>query len=393
MKVLGENDWQKDHAVVIEAGRIKAILPKKMAKHHLPAKQYEFPEDYYLVPGLIDLHVHGTHGHDVMDGAEALQSIAQALAREGVTGFLATTMSVENEKLETALAAIAEVAHGKKTDAAILGVHLEGPFIAAAKKGAQRGDALQLPNEVLFQHLQKQALGLIKIVTLAPELPSALAFIKHLHAAGVIAAIGHTNATFAEAHAAITAGCRYATHLFNAMHGIHQREPGAAGALLLAPDVFAELIVDGEHLHPAMVELALRIKGREKLLLVTDAMRAKCLGDGHYELGGQTVAVKAQKATLQDGTLAGSTLSMPKAIQNMVHFTQCSLAEAISMAAHNPARILNLGEHKGSIQVGKDADLVVLDPTLKVMMTVRDGREVFLTKKSVHGAVYGVPHG
>jgi N-acetylglucosamine-6-phosphate deacetylase len=218
---------------------------------------------------------------------------------------------------------------------------------------------------------------MIKLVTLAPELPGALPLIKALRDRHIIVSAGHTNATYAEMVAAIRAGCSQATHLFNAMRGLHQREPGAVGALLLSHDVMAELIVDGLHLHPAIVELALRLKGKEKLLLVTDAMRAKCCDDGEYDLGGQTVMVRAGKAKLSDGTLAGSTLRMPQALKNMVQFTSCSLADAVSMAATNPAHVLGLSDRKGTIAVGKDADLVVLNAALDVAFTMREGREVF----------------
>lgn len=377
MQILVEDEWTEKHAVVVENGVIRAILPEEMISHHLPAKQYQFPNHYYLIPGLIDLHIHGADGHDVMDGSvEALQGIGRALAAEGVTGFLATTMTASNERIELVLKTIA-TAISDPVGAAILGAHLEGPFISKIKLGAQRGDAIELPDPRLIQEWQEIANGAIKLVTLAPELPESLSLIKVLDKMGVIISVGHTNATYAETCNAITAGCSHATHLFNAMRGLHQREPGAAGALLLSDMVNAELIVDGLHLHPAMVELALRIKGKDKLLLVTDAMRAKCLGDGDYELGGQAVTVRQNKATLADGTLAGSTLSMSQAIKNMVQFTQCSLADAVSMASLNPARILGIASRKGSIANGKDADLVVMNASLDVVMTMRDGIEIY----------------
>ncbi|HLG77541.1 MAG TPA: N-acetylglucosamine-6-phosphate deacetylase, partial [Ktedonobacteraceae bacterium] len=278
--------------------------------------------------------------------------------------------------IEAVLQAVSR-AMGDKQGAAILGAHLEGPFISSAKTGAQKEAHARTPDLKLIKHWQDTANDVIKLVTLAPELPGAMQFITALHNMGVIASIGHTNATYAEAVSAITAGCTQATHLFNAMRGLHQREPGTVGALLLAHEVMAELIVDGVHLHPAIVELALRLKSKDRLLLVTDAIRAKCLGDGSYELGGQMVTVTDNRAVLQDGTLAGSTLRMPQAIKNMMQFTKCSLADAIGMAAANPARVLKLSDHKGSIGVGKDADLVVMNASLDVVMTMREGMEVF----------------
>ncbi|MBV9575997.1 MAG: N-acetylglucosamine-6-phosphate deacetylase, partial [Gammaproteobacteria bacterium] len=377
MSILSQENWLKDHAVVVEDKKIKAIIPAEMIKHHLPAKEYHFSASDYLVPGFIDLHIHGIQGWDVMDANHAaFAGISKALAAQGVTGFLATTMTADNERIENVLKLIPEMKTSLE-EAALLGVHLEGPFLAAEKMGAQDVRLAQMPNKVLIEHWQKISGDNIRIVTLAPELPDALTLIKHLVEAGIIASVGHTHATYAETTAAITAGCSHATHLFNAMRGLHQREPGAVGALLLANAVLAELIVDGLHLHPAIVELAWRIKGKQHLLLVTDAMRATCMGNGQYELGGQRVMVENAKATLSDGTLAGSTLTMPQAIKNMLQFTKASLAEVIAMATATPAATLKLQQRKGSIEVEKDADLVIMHADYSIALTMREGREVF----------------
>jgi len=377
MQILIGDEWIEHHALLIQEGEIRAILPEEMITHHLPAKQYQFPNDHYLIPGLIDLHVHGAEGHDVMDGTEnALYAMGRALAREGVTGYLATTMTANNKRIDSVLQTITS-AMSNAQGASILGVHLEGPFISRDKLGAQYGEEIELPNPNLLQQWQELANGAIKLVTLAPELPEALALIKKLDNMGIIISIGHTNATYAQTCNAIANGCTHATHLFNAMSGLHQREPGAVGALLLSDKVNVELIVDGVHLHPAIVELVLRVKGKDKLLLVTDAMRAKCLHNGEYELGGQTVTLHHNRVTLKDGTLAGSILRMPEAIQNIMRFTHCSLAEAVSMASSNPARVLGLSHRKGSIANGKDADVVVMNASLDVLLTVRNGVEIY----------------
>lgn len=376
MTILLEKTWQHHLAVIIENNKIKAIIAEDMIEHHLPAEQYEFPKEYYLVPGFIDLHIHGAADHDVMDGSvKSLQKISHQLAKEGVTGFLATTMTASSERIEAALAVIPE-AIANVQGAAILGVHLEGPFISREKMGAQNGNDVLLPDVDLFKRWQELAGGQIRLVTVAPELENALPFIKALRAMDVLPAIGHTNATYEQTMAAIAAGSTYATHLFNAMRHIHQREPGATGALLLANEVMAEMIADGKHLHAALYEIAYRIKGKERLLLVTDAMRAKCMGDGCYELGGQEVHVADGKATLANGTLAGSVLCMPDAIKNIMKFTDCSLEDAIRMASYNPAHKLNLTSRKGSIDVGKDADLVVLSDKLNVKLTMVGGEVV-----------------
>lgn len=376
MQILFHREWLMNHAVIVEAGRIKAVIPAEMIKNHLPALQHVFPADHYLIPGLIDLHLHGIAGHDVMDAHDdALTAMSMALAKEGVTGFLATTMTAEPDRIEAALKAIS-IAMTKKEGAAILGVHLEGPFIAASKRGAQREAALELPSIALFNQWQRMAGGAIKIVTMAPELKGAREMIAALHEK-VVVAIGHTNATYAETQAAIDAGCTYATHLFNAMRGLHHRDPGAVGALLLSDRIMAELIVDGIHLHPATVELALRLKGKDRLILVTDAMRATCLGDGEYDLGGQIVSVQGEEALLKDGTLAGSVLRLRQAVMNIFKFSTSTLINAIEMASINPAAALQIDQTKGSIAIGKDADLVVMSPQFEAVFTMCEGEIVF----------------
>lgn len=377
MQLLHANQWLSEHALVIENEVIQAIIPAHMVTHHLPAKMHHFPQDYYLSPGLIDLHIHGAAKHDVMDGkVDALESISRNLATEGVTGFLATTMTASNDQLETVLRTI-PLAMKKSVGAEILGIHLEGPFISKEKVGAQNSQYVQLPHIDLIERWQKIACNTIKLVTLAPELPTAIKFIRHLKKLGIVVSIGHTNATYKQVYTAIKAGSNHATHLFNAMRGLHQREPGALGALLTANDVTAELIVDGIHLHPAIVALALRCKGKDKIILVSDAMRAKCLGDGHFDLGGQSVNVRSGKATLSNGNLAGSTLRLPQALHKMMQFTHCSLAEAIDMASINPARVLSLDKRKGNIEIGKDADVMIMDPHCEVVFTMRGGKEVY----------------
>lgn len=378
MQVYSAKKWLTNQAVIVENNRIKAIIPQEMTAHHLPAKQFHFPSDHYLIPGLIDLHVHGARDRDVMDGSvESLKIMSRALAEEGVTGFLATTMTMETTVIEQALASVASaIKEDDQRGAKILGIHLEGPFIAKDKMGAQQGLYTQLPSSVLLSHWQSIADQQIRIVTLAPELPGAIPFIQYLRDRNIIAAIGHTNATYDETREAIRVGASYATHLFNAMSGLHQREVGAAGALLLL-NVNAEIIADGYHLHPAMCELALRMKGKEHMVLVSDAMRAKCMGDGTFDLGGQVVTVANGKATLSDGTLAGSTLTLTQAIRNMVTFTRCALLDAIQMASHYPAAILGLGAQKGSVEVGFDADLAVLDASFSAVLTMREGSVVF----------------
>lgn len=377
LAIITEQGVLNHQALVIEKNKIKAIISESEIKNYLPAEEKKFTRDYFLAPGLIDLHIHGCQGKDVMDADEsALSVISQALAKEGVTGFLATTMTAETETLDHVLQAVKNKMQNQ-TGATLLGVHLEGPFIAREKMGAQSGCYALSPDVKHMQRWLDLFPNVIKQVTIAPELPGAMALIHYLKTKNIVSSIGHTHASFDETNAAIQAGSSQATHLFNAMRPLHQREPGALGALLLSDDIVAELIFDEFHLHPAIVELALKLKGRERLVLVTDAMRAKCLGDGQYDLGGQMVNVRDGKATLEDGTLAGSTLSLPRAIQSMSQIPGCSLVDAIHMASRNPARALGLGKQKGVIAPGFDADLVVLNAAFEAVLTISGGEVVY----------------
>jgi N-acetylglucosamine-6-phosphate deacetylase len=367
----------RDDKIVALESDLKAALAKFQS-----ADVIEFPENYHLVPGLIDLHTHGANGSDVMDGTQdALINISKTLAKEGTTGFLATTMTASADAIEKALMNVRDFTRAShKVGASILGVHLEGPFISEKKMGAQCPDRILAPSVASIERWQKVSGNAIKLVTLAPELENSREVIRYLKQNNIIASMGHTHASYAESVLAIEEGCSHATHLFNAMRGIHQREPGVVTAALLSEKVMAELIVDGVHLHPAIVELAFKLKGKDKIVLITDAMRAKCLHDGVYELGGQAVVVKNKVASLEDGTLAGSVLTMNSALQNVLDFTGCSFADAIKMASENPARELGVFAKKGSIALNKDADLVVLDDKFNVMLTVCGGEIVYEAK-------------
>lgn len=366
----GVNVLVRDHLIDM----ITDKLPKVETVLH-------FPENYYLVPGFIDLHIHGANNQDVMDAsADALKGISQAVVAEGTTAFLATTMTADSHHIEKVLSTVRDVMRVQQETimgAAILGVHLEGPFISSEKVGAQNKKNIAPLSIECIEHWQALADGAIKLITLAPELANSSAFIAHLKKKQIVASMGHSNATYAEAMAGIEAGCSYATHIFNAMRGIHQREPGIVTAALLSNAVSTELILDGVHLHPAIVQLILKLKSKDKMIIVTDAMRAKCLCDGHYELGGQAVEVKNGIASLEDGTLAGSILRMPQALQNLLKFTDCSLADAIQMMTENPAKIAGVFSNKGSIARQKDADLVVLDEQYQVALTVCAGQIVY----------------
>lgn len=367
----------KNAVLTIQKNKIHSI---EKEKNILSKNVLTFPDNYHLVPGFIDVHIHGAAGYDVMDGTFlALEKMSQALAEEGTTSYLATTMTASTEKISRVVEQVGGYMQHQEDilGAKIIGIHLEGPFLSPEKVGAQNAENLLAPEIDHVRDWQKKSANAIKLMTLAPELPNSLELIRFLKSEHIVASIGHTHATYTETFAAIDAGCSHATHLFNAMRGIHQREPGVVTAALLSETVSTELIVDGIHLHPAIVELVFKIKNKEKIILVTDAMRAKCLADGSYELGGQTVYVKNNMASLCDGTLAGSVLTMHSAIQNMMAFTKCTLLDAIRAASFNPAKLLNLIDRKGSIAPGKEADLVVLDENLNVVLTIVAGKVVY----------------
>lgn len=376
-QIYSENGIIKNASLVIHENKIHAI---DQEKRFSPDVVLDFPDSYHLVPGFIDVHIHGVKGVDVMDGTfDALKTMSQALAEEGTTSYLATTMTASSDVISQVVQNVCEYRQQQRSvcGAHLLGIHLEGPFLSPEKVGAQNAKDILAPQIDWIREWQKQSDNAIRLVTLAPELSNSLELIRFLKTQKIIASIGHTNATYHETVAAIDAGCSHVTHLFNAMRGIHQREPGTVTAALLSETVSAELIVDGIHLHPAIVELVFKMKNRDKIILVTDAMRAKCLADGSYDLGGQTVYLKNNRAALEDGTLAGSVLKMISAIQNMMKFTNCPLQDAIRFVSENPAKLLTIFSKKGSIAPHKDADLVVLDEAFNVVMTMVDGFVVY----------------
>jgi N-acetylglucosamine-6-phosphate deacetylase len=338
------------------------------------------PPHFKAIPGFIDIHIHGVDGADTMDGTIAgLETMAKALPAEGTTSFLATTMTQSVAAIEKALINASEYKDSQPQmgSAELLGIHVEGPFVNPKMAGAQPVQHIIDPDLSLLKNWQELAGNQIKLVTLAPEQPGGLEMIEYLAANGIVASVGHSDATFAEVNQAIGAGVNHVTHLFNQMKGLHHREPGVVGAAFLKEELKAELIVDGVHVHPEMVRLAYQLKRSEGLILITDSMRAKGLKDGQYDLGGQEVFVKDGKALLEDGTLAGSILKMGQAVKNMMDYTGCALEDVIVMASVNPAKQLNVYESKGSIAVGKDADIVILDENLDVYMSICRGAVAF----------------
>lgn len=315
--------------------------------HHLKVesttnKHIELDDQHMIIPGMLDMHIHGSKGCDVMDGThEALQAIADSLLEQGTTAFLATTMSAKPEKLTQVLTNVASFAKQQTRGAKIIGVHLEGPFISPEYVGAQKADQVLDPDITLIAQWQKLTNNIIKMVTLAPEQSGGIEFVKQLTQMGIIPSFGHSNANYQQTQDGIDAGITHATHLFNAMTGIHHRKPGAVTALLLRDEVYAEIIADGHHLANGIIDLCYRQKTAERLMLVTDATRAQCMPDGIYELGGQAIYLKDNTVRLENGTLAGSILTLPEAIHIVMQSTQCSLNDIVKMTSLNPAKQLN----------------------------------------------------
>ncbi|MBA7509451.1 N-acetylglucosamine-6-phosphate deacetylase [subsurface metagenome] len=367
----------ENKAISIEKGKITAIKERKVMD--IPAGVEVIDAGGgFVAPGFIDIHVHGGGGSDIMDGKyEAVKQVATTHSRFGTTAFLPTTMTMSKDKIIGSLKSIHE-AFIKGTGAAeILGVHLEGPYISSEKKGAQKEKDIKKASTREFLEFNKASGNLIRLITIAPEKPGAIDLIRWLHKNGIIASVGHSNATYKQVQEGIKAGLTHVTHTFNAMRGFNHREPGVVGAALSSPKLILEMIADGIHLHPVAMKILIKIKEIGKIVLITDAMRAASKPEGTYNLGGQEVTVVRGQARLKDGTLAGSVLTMDKAVCNMVDKVGVSLTEAIQMATASPARCLGVESKKGSLEPGKDADIVILNKKLKVELTMVKGKIVY----------------
>lgn len=330
----------------------------------------------YVIPGLIDVHFHGACGHDFCDADdEGLSAIARYEASRGVTGICPTTMTLPEERIAKACAAIAAHA-GAGDEAQILGINMEGPFISPGKVGAQNPGYVRAASAEEFARLQEAACGLIKLVDIAPEEAGNLDFVR-AEAQRVRVSVAHTCADYDTARAAFDAGARHMTHLFNAMPGLHHREPGPIAAAAERDDVTAEIIADGVHIHPAMVRLAFKLFGDERMILISDSLRACGLGDGTYELGGQQFTVRGNRATIENGSLAGSVSDVMACLRTAVREMGIPLASAVKAASANPARILGLADERGSLASGHVADIAVLDADLAVKHVVLRGKLLF----------------
>lgn len=354
---------------IVDVGTIPDFY-KKYKKHHFT--EIIDISGLYLAPGFIDIHIHGFAGSDTMDGTSAaLKAIASGVSRHGVTAFLAATITARLSDIRSALENIgANIA--MTGGARLLGAHLEGPFINSSYAGAQPAEHISLPDDRLVEEYR----DIIRVATIAPEVPGAIRLIRRF-AHDIRFSLGHSGCTKAEADAAFECGARGVTHLFNAMTPLHHREPGLVGAALLAPDAYVELICDNLHIHPHIYSLVFRAKSAERVLLITDSIRAGGLSDGTYDLGGQDVSVSGGRCTLADGTLAGSVLCFDEALRNIVHGAGIPLETALKMTSQNQAKYLGIDDRYGSIARGFAADFVVLDSALRPVRTIVGGVTVW----------------
>ena len=371
-RVLTPQEELADCVILVESGKIAGLGPRDQVRIPPDAVPYA-AGDKIIVPGFVDLHVHGGGGHDVMEGtARALDRVTSTHARHGTTSIVATTVTASAEDTCHSLQGIAryirahqEAEEKPRLAAEILGIHLEGPFISKARRGVHPSDCIVKPSAGMLQKFREAADGLVRILTLAPELPGALELIASAVADGLTVAVGHTDADYDQARAAFAAGARHAVHFYNAMRPFTHRDPGVIGAVLTDPDITAEVIADGVHVAGPAIQVLIGTKGFDTVMLASDATSATGMPDGNYRLGTLEVYVKDGICRNTEGKLAGSTLTLDRALQFIVALG-VPFPEAVRMATILPARRLGLAGKKGIIAVGADADLVVLTPDLQV---------------------------
>ncbi|MCK9444455.1 MAG: N-acetylglucosamine-6-phosphate deacetylase [Tissierellaceae bacterium] len=371
IKLIGVNEIFENYCVVVEDKKIIQVDNEREIDREKIDSIID-GKGNYLAPGFIDIHNHGNSGYDIMDGTEeALDSIGEFHIKNGVTSYLGTVMTSKE-----IIKALKNNGHynNKEYLSQNLGTHLEGPFFSLDKKGAQPAEYISMPSIGEVKKAINSSNGRLKMVSIAPELPGALGVISYLKSQGIVVAMGHTNADYMESQRGIEYGASVATHLFNGMRSFGHRDPGIVGAALLDKRVYCEIIYDRVHVHDATVKMALRMKGTDNIVLISDAMRATGLEDGEYELGGQKVIVKNKVARLETGNLAGSTLTLREAVYNMINYLQVPMIDAIRMASLSPAKAIEVDRYKGSIEIGKDADIILIDGDINVLGTMVMGK-------------------
>ena len=361
--------------IVIEGGRIAAITAQPV---DAPSSALRIDAQGNLaLPGFIDMHIHGGRGFDVMDGTvEAVHNLAAHLGQHGITGFLATTVTASLEDTLAAAATVRKARTLPSPGAAILGMHLEGPYINPARRGAQALAHIRPAELSELERVIWASGDCVRMVTLAPELPGAHEMAAYLHQHGIIASMGHSDATYEQALAALDAGFSHVTHTFNAMRPFQHRDPSIAGVAMSDPRAMAELIADGLHVHPGAARVLIQARGPQGVVLVSDAVRGASLPYGCYRMGGQDVWTSENGARTASGGLAGSLLTLETALRNVLSWTGLPLHTALAMTSLNQAHEMGMGATKGSLEVGKDADIALCSPTLEVLTTIVSGRIV-----------------
>ncbi len=366
-------------AILVEDGIIRSIATRDSS----PLPAHDVHDDYAdatLSPSFFDIHFHGAVGHDVMDGTPAaLSAIGRFLATRGVGAYLPTTVTAPTDVTLRALAGIAKYIASSKTFSANdgaqpLGIHLEGPFISHAKRGVHPPDLIQPPSIPVFDKFWEASEGKIRLITIAPEIEGAVELIEHVTKLGVRVSLGHSNANTAETERGLAAGGVSATHTFNAMRPLDHRDPGMIGTVLDTDALYAELICDGIHVHPALVRLFWKAKGRDRAILVTDGMSATGMPEGEYLLGGLNVTVKDGRCT-HNGVLAGSVLTLDRAVRNFRAFTSASIGDTLRLVTANPATLTGFAAEQGAVAVGRPANITVLTNAGEVAAIYLRGRK------------------
>lgn len=365
-----------DASILIRDGVIEAIAPR----HSLtvpPGAQEIIATDKIAAPGFVDVHIHGAGGRDVMEGTEeALRAIASSVGSHGTTSFVATTVTADPEaicKSSEGIARYIAVQHEKSVPGAeVLGVHFEGPFISPVRRGVHPPEWLKLPSADLLEKFVNAAKGNALLLTIAPELLGAMPCIDAAHKFGMVVGIGHTDATYEQARAAMARGAHHAIHMYNAMRPFSHRDAGVIGAVLTSPEVTAELIADGVHVDETAMRLLLQAKGAGGVILISDGISATSMPDGKYQLGGFEVTVSGGVCRNAEGKLAGSTLTLDRALRNIVRLG-ASLGHALQMLTLNPAKLLGIEHKKGALRPNADADVVLLNEALEVTQVFTRG--------------------
>jgi N-acetylglucosamine-6-phosphate deacetylase len=358
-----------DAGILVRDGVIEAIGPRQGLS--LPSGASEISAGgQTAIPGFIDVHIHGAGGHDVMEGTErSLSTVAKTLARHGTTSFLATTVTASPEdtcrSVEGIARYIGQQFEALPPKAEVLGIHYEGPFLNRARRGVHPAEWVQLPSTDLLQRFLQAAAGNVRILTMAPEVLGAVPCIRAARDAGIVVAMGHTDATYEQARAGIALGVRHAVHVYNAMRPFSHRDSGVIGAVLTSPEVTAELIADGVHVEEAAMRILLQAKGAGRVILISDGLSATGMPDGKYMLGNLEVTVVDGVCRNSEGKLAGSTLTLDRALRNVVALG-VPFQDAVRMLTANPAKLLGIEFKKGALRIGADADIVLLDENLQV---------------------------